>query len=143
MLLKQNKNKQTNKQTKNNRGEWGCMKRKIVGGKMKHSCYFSAKTSLMFVSTKNKVRVSFCLVFHTAPFTPIGSGSPISIDPKSERRPPAVPWPTFHKSNDPKLFLISVLKALKSLETFKTGLAALSGSSPVSNIFSPDHRYMN
>jgi hypothetical protein len=33
-------------------------------------CYFSAKTSLKFVSTKNKVCVSFCPVFHTAPFTP-------------------------------------------------------------------------
>jgi hypothetical protein len=53
------------------RGEWGCMKRKIVWGKVKHSCYFSAKTSLKFVSTKNTVRVSFCPVFHTAPFTPI------------------------------------------------------------------------
>jgi hypothetical protein len=34
------------------------MKRKIVWGKVKHSCYFSAKTSLKFVSTK-KVRVSY------------------------------------------------------------------------------------
>jgi hypothetical protein len=52
------------------RDEGGCMKRKIVWGKVKHSCYFSAKTSLKFVSTKNKVRVSFCPVFHTAPFSP-------------------------------------------------------------------------
>jgi hypothetical protein len=53
------------------RSEWGCMKRKIVWSKVKHSCYFSAKTSLKFVSTKNKVRVLFCPVFHKAPFTPI------------------------------------------------------------------------
>jgi hypothetical protein len=54
-----------------NRGEWGCMKRKIVWGKVKYSCYFSAITSLKFVSTKNTVRVSFCPVFfYTAPFSP-------------------------------------------------------------------------
>jgi hypothetical protein len=52
------------------RGEWGCMKRKIVWGKVKHSCYFSAKTSLKIVSNINKVRVLICPVFHTAPFTP-------------------------------------------------------------------------
>jgi hypothetical protein len=46
------------------------MKRKIVWGKVKHSCYFSAKTSLKFVSTKNKVFVSLCPVFHKAPFSP-------------------------------------------------------------------------
>jgi hypothetical protein len=45
------------------RGEWGYMKRQIVWGKVKHSCYFSAKTSLKFVSPKNKVRVSFCPCF--------------------------------------------------------------------------------
>jgi hypothetical protein len=33
------------------RGEWGCVKRKIVWGKVKHSCYFSAKTSLMLISS--------------------------------------------------------------------------------------------
>jgi hypothetical protein len=52
------------------RGRWGCMKRKIVWGKVQHSCYFSAKTSLKFVSTTKKGRVSFCPVFHTAPFSP-------------------------------------------------------------------------
>jgi hypothetical protein len=52
------------------RGEWGCMKRKIVWGKVKHSYYFSAKTSLKFVSSKNKINVSFCPMFHTASFTP-------------------------------------------------------------------------
>jgi hypothetical protein len=57
------------------RGEWGCVKRKIVWGKVKHSCYFPAKTSLKFVSTKNKVRVSFCPMFQTAPFTP----TPLSL----------------------------------------------------------------
>jgi hypothetical protein len=41
------------------------MKLKIVWGS-----YFSAKTSLKLISTKNKVRVSFCPVFHTAPFSP-------------------------------------------------------------------------
>jgi hypothetical protein len=51
------------------RGEWGCMKRKIVWGKVKHSYYFSAKTSLKFVSSENNIRVSFCPMFHTAPFT--------------------------------------------------------------------------
>jgi hypothetical protein len=30
---------------------------------VKHSCYFSAKTSFKFVSSKNKIRVSFCPVF--------------------------------------------------------------------------------
>jgi Amiloride-sensitive sodium channel len=47
------------------------MKRKIVWGKVKHSCYFSVTTSFKFVSAKNKVCVSFCPVFHTAPFSPI------------------------------------------------------------------------
>jgi hypothetical protein len=46
------------------------MKRKIVWGKVKHSCYFSAKISLKFISTKNKVRDSFCPVFHATPFSP-------------------------------------------------------------------------
>jgi hypothetical protein len=32
--------------------------------------FFRKKKSLKFVSTKNKVRVSFSPVFHTAPFTP-------------------------------------------------------------------------
>jgi hypothetical protein len=32
--------------------------------------FFSAKTSLKLVSTKNKLRVSFCPVFHTALFSP-------------------------------------------------------------------------
>jgi hypothetical protein len=52
----------------------------------------------------------------------IGSGAPSSNDPKFERRPPGAPWLTFHKSNDAKLFLISILKALESLETFRSGL---------------------
>jgi hypothetical protein len=47
------------------------MKRKIVWGKVKHSCYFSAKTSLKFVSSKNKIRVSFFPVFHIAPSSPM------------------------------------------------------------------------
>jgi hypothetical protein len=53
------------------RGESGCMKRKIVWGKVKHSRYFSAETSLKFVSSKYIIRVSFCPVFHTAPFSPM------------------------------------------------------------------------
>jgi hypothetical protein len=51
----------------------------------------------------------------------IESGVPSSDDPKFERRSPGAPWPTFLKSNDAKLFLISFLKALKSLETFRAG----------------------
>jgi hypothetical protein len=51
-------------------GECGCVKRKIVWGKVKHSCNFSAKTSFKFVSSKSKIRASFCPVFHTAPFAP-------------------------------------------------------------------------
>jgi hypothetical protein len=51
-----------------------------------------------------------------------GSGAPSSNDPKFERRPPGAPWPTFQKSNDKKLFLISILKALESLETIGSGL---------------------
>jgi hypothetical protein len=53
------------------RDEWGCVKRKIIWGKVKHCCYFSEKQALKFVSTKNKVRISFCPVFHTAPFSHI------------------------------------------------------------------------
>jgi hypothetical protein len=53
-----------------NRGKWGYMKRKIVWGKVKHPCHFSAKSSLKFVSSKNKIHVSFCPMFHTAPFSP-------------------------------------------------------------------------
>jgi hypothetical protein len=55
----------------------------------------------------------------------IGSGAPSSNDPKFERRLSGAPWPTFHKSNDAKLFLISILKALESLETFRSGLVGL------------------
>jgi hypothetical protein len=58
--------------------------------------------------------------------TPIGSGAPSSNDPKFERRPSGAPWPTFHKSNDAKLILISILKALESLETFRSCLVGLS-----------------
>jgi hypothetical protein len=56
----------------------------------------------------------------------IGSGAPSSNDPKFERRPPGAPWPTFHKSNDAKLFIISILKALENLETFGSGLVGQS-----------------
>jgi hypothetical protein len=49
-----------------------------------------------------------------------------SNDPKSERRPPGAPWPTFYKSNDAKLFLIGISKALESLETLRSGLVGLS-----------------
>jgi hypothetical protein len=52
------------------RGEWGYMKRKVVWCKMKYSCNFWAKTSLKLVSSKNKIDVSFCPSFHTAPFSP-------------------------------------------------------------------------
>jgi hypothetical protein len=53
------------------RGEWGYMKRKIVWGKVKHPCYFLLKTSLKLVSSKNKIGISFCPAFQTAPFSPI------------------------------------------------------------------------
>jgi hypothetical protein len=56
----------------------------------------------------------------------IGSGAPSSNDPKFERRPPGAPWPTLQKSNNAKLFLISILKALESLETIRSGLVGLS-----------------
>jgi hypothetical protein len=46
------------------------MKCKIVWGKVNHSCYFPVKTSLKFVSSKNKIEVSFCSVFHIAPSPP-------------------------------------------------------------------------
>jgi hypothetical protein len=36
------------------------------------------------------------------------------------------PWPTFQILNDAKLFLISILKALENLETFRSGLVDLS-----------------
>jgi hypothetical protein len=67
-------------------GKWGCMKRKIVWGIVKHSCCFSAKTSLKFVSTKNKVHVSFCPVLHThtTPFSPIGSRQ-MSLRPRKRQ----------------------------------------------------------
>jgi hypothetical protein len=54
----------------------------------------------------------------------VGLGAPSSKDPKFERRPPGAPWPTFHKSNDAKLFLISILKAQESLERFRSGLVS-------------------
>jgi hypothetical protein len=63
--------------------------------------------------------------FHTQKLG-IQSGAPSSNDPNFERRPPGAPWPTFHKSNDAKTFLISILKALEKLETFKSGLVGLS-----------------
>jgi hypothetical protein len=53
----------------------------------------------------------------------------VSDDPKFKRRPPGAPWPTFHQSNDAKMFLIAIVKAPKSLETFvliKSGLVGLS-----------------
>jgi hypothetical protein len=50
--------------------------------------------------------------------THIGSGAPSSNDPKFQRRPTGAPWSIFHKSNDAKLFFISILKALESLETW-------------------------
>jgi hypothetical protein len=56
----------------------------------------------------------------------VGCPNPSWDDPKFERGPPGAPWPTFHKSNDAKLFLISILKALESLETFISGLVGLS-----------------
>jgi hypothetical protein len=56
----------------------------------------------------------------------IGSGAPSSNDPKFERHLPGAPWPTFHKSNDAKLFLICILKALESLKTFRSGLVGVS-----------------
>jgi hypothetical protein len=55
------------------------MKRKVVWGKVKQSCYFSAKTILKLVSTKNKVRVSFWPVFHTASFSPTTKKTTFSI----------------------------------------------------------------
>jgi hypothetical protein len=55
----------------------------------------------------------------------IRSGAPTLNDPKFKRRPPGAPWPTFHKSNDAKLFFISILKALESLNTFRSGLVGL------------------
>jgi hypothetical protein len=51
------------------RGEWGYMKRKIVCGKVKHSSYFLVKTGLKFVSSKNKIGISFCPAFYIAPFS--------------------------------------------------------------------------
>jgi hypothetical protein len=62
----------------------------------------------------------------------IGSGAPSSNDPKFERRPPESPWPTFHKSNEAKLFLIGILKALIILVTFRSGLVGLNN-----NIYTP------
>jgi hypothetical protein len=47
-------------------------------------------------------------------------------DPKFERHQPGAPWPTFRKSNDAKLFFISISKALESLKTFRSGLVGLS-----------------
>jgi hypothetical protein len=41
------------------RGEWGYMKPQIVWGKVKHSFCFLVKTSLKFVSSKNKMSVSY------------------------------------------------------------------------------------
>jgi hypothetical protein len=45
------------------------MKRKIVWGKVEHLGYFLVKTSLKFVSSKNKIGVSLCPVYHIAPFS--------------------------------------------------------------------------
>jgi hypothetical protein len=56
----------------------------------------------------------------------IGLGAPSSNDPKFEQRPPGAPWSTFHKSNDAKFFLLSILKGLERLETFRSGLVGLS-----------------
>jgi hypothetical protein len=56
----------------------------------------------------------------------IGSGAPSLNDHKFDRHPPGAPWPTFHKSNETKLFLISIFKGLESLETFRSGLLGLS-----------------
>jgi hypothetical protein len=58
------------KRQKFSRGEWGYMKCKIIWGKMKHSCYISLKTCLKFVLFKIKIDVSFCPLFHAAPFSP-------------------------------------------------------------------------
>jgi hypothetical protein len=58
--------------------------------------------------------------------TASGSGAPSSNDPKFKRRPPGAPWPTFDKSNDAKLLLLSILKALESLETFRSGLSLIA-----------------
>jgi hypothetical protein len=58
--------------------------------------------------------------------TNIKSGAPSSKDPKFEQRPPGALWLTFHKSNYEKLFLISNLKAVESLETFRSGLVGQS-----------------
>jgi hypothetical protein len=46
--------------------------------------------------------------------------------PKFEQRPPGAPWPTFHKSNAKLFLIISILKSLESLETFRSGLVGLN-----------------
>ena len=50
----------------------------------------------------------------------IGESALCSNDPKFERRLSGASWPTFHKSNDAKTFLISILKALESLKTLRS-----------------------
>jgi hypothetical protein len=49
----------------------------------------------------------------------LGSGASTSNDLND-------PWLNFHKSNDAELFLISILKALESLKTFRSGEVGLS-----------------
>jgi hypothetical protein len=66
-----------------------------------------------------------CFLVQNRSILNIGSGAPSSNDPKFERRLPGAPWPTFRKLNDAKLFLISILKALESLETFRSCLIGL------------------
>jgi hypothetical protein len=68
-----------------------------------------------------EILTTFCFFPKWNSFWRYGVGSP-----KFERHPPGAPWPTFHKSNDEKLFLISILKALEILETFRSGLVGLS-----------------
>jgi hypothetical protein len=50
------------------REERGYMKRKNAWGKVKHSCYILVKASFKFVSSINKIGISFCPALHIGPF---------------------------------------------------------------------------
>jgi hypothetical protein len=90
-------------------------------------CSIHIKTVKCDLLVVNRLFQNLCADFNNAYICKrskkitIGSGAPSSNDPKFERRPPGAPWPTFLKLNDAKLFLISFLKTLESLETLRSG----------------------